>query len=221
PQKLTLEIDISGTGYRNKYCIWLYPKRINTKTPDGLMMATDLGDDVISHLETGGKVLLLPELNQLKKSIMGSFQTDYWCYPMFRRAAEKQGIEPAPGTLGILCDPETPALADFPTEFHSNWQWWHLVKNSRPLILDDTPLGYRPIVQVIDNFERNHKLGLLFEANVGEGKLLVCTIDLLGNLDKPEAKQLLYSLQNYAGSSKFTPGSELSIELLKSLLMSE
>ena len=35
-----------------------------------------------------------------------------------------------PTTLGILCDPRHPALANFPTEFNSNWQWWYLV--SRP-----------------------------------------------------------------------------------------
>ena len=46
-----------------------------------------------------------------------------------------------PGTLGILCDPNHPALARFPTEFHTNWQWWHLVKNSRPIVLDDTEKG--------------------------------------------------------------------------------
>jgi hypothetical protein len=136
---------------------------------------------------------------------------------MFRRAAERRGIEVAPGTLGILCDPRSPALAEFPTEFHSNWQWWHLVKNSRPVILDETPATYRPLVQVIDNFERNHKLGLVFETKVGRGALLVCAIDLPGHQDKPEARQLLHSLLRYVGSDRFAPKSELEADLLKKL----
>ncbi|UCG48829.1 MAG: hypothetical protein JSU94_03425, partial [Phycisphaerales bacterium] len=124
----------------------------------------------------------------------------------------------APGTLGFLCDPKAPALAEFPTEFHSNWQWWRLVKNSRPIILDDTPAGYRPIVQAIDNFERNHKLGLIFESRVGKGGMLVCAIDLLGHQDKPEARQLLYSLLRYLDSGAFAPEAELDTGLLKKLL---
>ena len=136
---------------------------------------------------------------------------------MFRRAAERRGIEVAPGTLGFLCDPKTPALAEFPTEFHSNWQWWHLVKNSRPIILDDTPAGYRPIVQAIDNFERNHKLGLIFETRVGRGKMLACAIDLLGHQDKPEARQLLHSLLQCIDSAAFAPQAELDADLLKKL----
>jgi hypothetical protein len=123
----------------------------------------------------------------------------------------------APGTLGLLCDPDAPALADFPTEFHSNWQWWHLVKNSRPIILDETPDGYRPTVQVIDNFERNHKLGLIAETKVGPGKLLICVIDLLGHQDKPEARQLLCSLLRYLDSAAFAPREELDSALLKKL----
>ncbi len=135
----------------------------------------------------------------------------------FRLDAEDVGVEVAPGTLGILCDPKATALAEFPTEFHSNWQWWHLVKNSRPIILDDAPAGYLPIVQVIDNFERNHKLGLIAETKVGEGKLLICAIDLLGQQDMPEARQLLHSLLQYLDSPAFRPQVELDAELLKRL----
>ena len=150
-------------------------------------------------------------------SVEGGFQTDYWS-PMFAEAAKKRGGKVPPGTLGILCDPDAPALAGFPTEFHSNWQWWHLVKNSRPIILDDTPADYRPIVQVIDNFARNHKLGLIFETKVGKGKLLVCAIDLRGLQDKPEARQLLHSLLRYVDSPAFAPKAGLDGALLSKLL---
>ncbi len=182
-------------------------------------MIRQLDPSNLTELEQGGGVIFFPELEKLKSSnsILGSFQTDFWCFPMFRRAAQTRNIEVAPGTLGILCDPNTPALAHFPTEFHSNWQWWHLVKNSRPIILDNTPADYRPTVQVIDNFERNHKLGLIFEAKVGKGKLLVCAIDLLRQQDKPEARQLLYSLLQYVGSEKFRPRSEIPVKLLEEI----
>ncbi len=71
---------------------------------------------------------------------------------------------------------------------------------------------------MIDNFERNHKLGLIFETKVGKGKLLVCAIDLLGHQDKPEARQLLHSLLRYLDSTAFGPQAELDANLLKKLL---
>ena len=219
PQELTITVAVEGTKYRNAYKIWIYPPNVDTSVPQGVMVTDSLTAGATQkHLDAGGKILLLPKLDQLPHSIKGAFQTDFWCFPMFRRAAERQGIEVAPGTLGFLCDPETPALAEFPTEFHSNWQWWHLVKNSRPIILDDTPDDYRPTIQVIDNFARNHKLGLIFETRVAKGKMLVCAIDLIGNQDKPEARQLLHSLLQYAGSPKFAPKARIDTELLKKLL---
>jgi hypothetical protein len=218
PEKLTISVAVEGTEYRNDYQIWVYPPSLDATVPPGVMMTKRFGAATQSHLRKGGKVLLLPELAELPHSIKGSFQTDFWCFPMFQRAAERSGIEVAPGTLGLLCDPNAPALAHFPTEFHSNWQWWHLVKNSRPIILDGTPADYRPTVQVIDNFARNHKLGLIFETKVGRGTMLVCAVDLLSHQDKPEDRQLLYSLLRYIDSAAFVPEVELPADLLKQLL---
>jgi hypothetical protein len=219
PQKLTISAAVEGTKFRNDYEIWVFAPKVDTSVPKGVMVTDRFTAAATqNHLGAGGKVLLLPKLDQLPDSIKGSFQTDFWCFPMFRRAAESRGIEVAPGTLGFLCDPTTPALADFPTEFHSNWQWWHLVKNSRPIILDDTPARYRPIVQAIDNFERNHKLGLIFETRASQGNMLVCAIDLLGQQDRPEARQLLHSLLRYLDSADFAPQHKLDSELLKKLL---
>ena len=70
-------------------------------------------------------------------------------------------------------DPEHPLFKNFPTDAQTNWQWWSVIKSSRPLILDLAPSDLNPIVQVVDNMERNHKLGLLFEMGIGKGKLLV------------------------------------------------
>jgi hypothetical protein len=218
PQKLTMTVAIEGTTYRNDYHIWVYPHEVDTSVPKGVLV-TDRFTSAATreHLASGGKVLLLPKLDQLPHSIEGGFQTDFWS-PMFTAAANRRGAKAPPGTLGILCDPNTPALADFPTEFHSNWQWWRLVKNSRPIILDDAPDSYRPTVQVIDNFVRNHKLGLVAETKVGKGKMLICAIDLLGQQAKPAARQLLHSLLRYLDSAAFAPKAELGTDLLKKLL---
>lgn len=218
PQKLTIKLAIDGTHYANDYPLWVYPPKIDTSVPSGVLVAESFSAVATQrHLAAGGRVLLLPKLNQLPRSVEGAFQPDYWS-PMFAEAAKKRGSKLPPGTLGILCDPAAPALAAFPTEFHSNWQWWHLVKNSRPIILDETPADYRPIVQVIDNFARNHKLGLVFDTKVGRGSMLVCAIDLRSIENKPEGRQMLHSLLRYLDSPAFAPAARLDEALLRKLL---
>jgi hypothetical protein len=211
PQKLLLKLSLEGTDYQNSYPVWLYPEKVNTEPPQEVSLAENLDEEVLSRLQNGEKVLLLAKNSSVKQAITGAFQSDFWCYPMFKK------YNP-PGTLGILCDPEHHALKEFPTEFHSNWQWWPLLKNGCAMILDDTPEGFRPIVQVIDNFERTHKLGVIFECQVGAGKLLVCSCDLQAQQNYPEARQLFYSLLRYMESEAFNPGQALEPEFLKSLL---
>jgi hypothetical protein len=218
PQKLALTLAIEGTGYLNSYSVWVYPAKVDTRVPKGVMVANSyLAEATQKHLAAGGKVLLFPKPDKLPYSIEGGFQCDFWS-PMFVEAAKKQGGKVPPGTLGLLCDPKHPALVNFPTEFHSNWQWWQLVKNSRPIMFDETPADYRPLVQVIGNFVTNHKLGLIAETKVGPGKLLICASDLPALQNYPEARQLLHSLLQYVDSPAFAPRAELGGELLKKLL---
>ena len=84
----------------------------------------------------------------------------------------------APTTLGVLVDPAHPAFAAFPTESHSNWQWWYLVSRAGAMLMDPLPRDVRPIVQVIDDWFTARKLALAFEARVNGGRLLVTSIDL-------------------------------------------
>jgi hypothetical protein len=84
-------------------------------------------------------------------------------------------------------------------------------------VLDGQPQSYRPLVQVIDNFERNHKLGLIFECRVGDGILLVCSIDLPALQGRPEARQLYSSLLQYMNSDVFDPGTKLEPALVAGL----
>jgi hypothetical protein len=169
-------------------------------------------------LNAGKSILLLPEPNDLNNSLPGMFASDFWNYGMFKKLAEERKVPLAPGTLGILCDPNHPAFADFPTEFHSNWQWFNLLRNSRTMILDALPAGYRPIVQVIDNLERAKKLGNVFEVKMGKGKLLVCSINLPAIQDKPEARQLLHSLLRYMNSDRFVPATAIDETILHRIL---
>ena len=217
-EKVTLALSIDGTPYRNDYSLWIYPAADKEVAPSEDICVTDDLDAHLKYLTEGGKVLWFPSKDKHKdQTVGGLFQTDYWNYRMFRTICENLDRPVSPGTLGILTDPGHPALADFPTEFHTNWQWFPIIKQSYPMILDRLSDDYRPIVQIIDNVERNHKLGLLFEFKVGNGKLLVCMSDLKAVQDKPEARQFYRSILEYMESSAFAPSYSLSAKDLQDL----
>ena len=217
-EKVTLALSIDGTPYRNDYSLWIYPAADKEVAPSEDICVTDDLDAHLKYLTEGGKVLWFPSKDKHKdQTVGGLFQTDYWNYRMFRTICENLDRPVSPGTLGILTDPGHPSLADFPTEFHTNWQWFPIIKQSYPMILDRLSDDYRPIVQVIDNVERNHKLGLLFEFKVGNGKLLVCMSDLKAVQDKPEARQFYRSILEYMESSAFAPSYSLSAKDLQDL----
>lgn len=217
-EKVTLALSIDGTPYRNDYSLWIYPAADKEVAPSEDICVTDDLDAHLKYLTEGGKVLWFPSKDKHKdQTVGGLFQTDYWNYRMFRTICENLDRPVSPGTLGILTDPGHPVLADFPTEFHTNWQWFPIIKQSYPMILDRLSDDYRPIVQVIDNVERNHKLGLLFEFKVGNGKLLVCMSDLKAVQDKPEARQFYRSILEYMESSAFAPSYSLSAKDLQDL----
>lgn len=218
PQKYTLDLQIEGTRYQNHYPLWLYPRREEVEIPETIVIHRHLDDALRQDLAAGASVLLLPELATVTHSVQGAFQPDFWNFPMFQKIASNLGSPEAPGTLGLLCTPTHPALAHFLTEEYSNWQWWPLVKQSRPVILDETAPEYRPIIQIIDNIYRCHKLGTLFEARVGTGKVLICTIDLPALQNLPQARQLLQSLLLYMQSVYFAPDTAFPLNDLQRLI---
>ncbi len=218
-KQLTIELTLPGTAYRNQYDLWVYPAKIDTMPPGQITLARSLSADVKKTLADGGRVLLLPPRGSLKQTVEMAFQSGFWS-PMFRmkgRPCPATGRE-TPGTQGLLLDPAHPLFSGFPTEFHSNWQWWQMCKNCDPMILNATPQSYRPTLQVIDGIDRNHKLGLICEAKMGSGKLLICTIDLEGLQVHPEARQLLANLYRYVSGDQFNPQHQLDLPTLEAML---
>ncbi len=217
--KLTISISIDSTNYKNDYSVWVYPVNQQIETPKDLIVSNKLNKALLIHLAKGGKALLLPETYTVShNSLPGMFIPDFWNYGMFKQISISNGKPVSPGTLGLLMDPEHPIFSDFPTEFHTNWQWWDIIKNSNSMILNNLKGDFKPIVQVIDNMERNNKLGLIFEFNVNKGKLLICMSQLHRNLEKPEAYQLYKSMINYMSSGKFNPAYKITPEELTQMV---
>ena len=209
--KREIHLQLKDSGLETTYPLWIYPDEPIDEDPEGIHVVKGWDHSVIRSLESGGKVLLFPDLDALSdRTVPGQFISDFWNWEMFRQLSAQYGGRPSPGTLGLLIDPAHPAFREFPTEFHSNWQWWPMAKYGRPYILDAMDTTYRPVVQVVDNINRNHRLGLILEFKIGDGKLLVCMADLPALQEKPEARQLYKSLVAYMQSDAFHP--ELQID---------
>ena len=203
-KQLTLEVEVAG--FSNSWDFWVYPSGQN-KLKEEILVVQELNAKAIATLNKGGKVLLTVKKGSVKVGKGGEvgigFSSIFW------NTAWTAGQKPH--TLGILCDPKHPALAEFPTEYHSNWQWWDAMSHSNAINVEGFSKPVQPIVRVIDDWVTNRQLALVFEVKVGEGKLIVSGIDLVDNLgNRPEAQQLLYSLKNYMTGEKFAPAVQLS-----------
>ena len=210
PADLTVTVSLKGTEFSNDWHIWVYPAHLDTTVPKDVL-ATKSADEAVSALKEGSKVLLLASGRTLVDSRAGSFTPVFWSPVLFAAQAKN--------SMGILCDPSHPALAEFPTDSYTNWQWYDLLTKSRTMVLDGTSAGFRPIVQVIDNFTKNQKLGNLLEARVSDGRLIVCSIDLSTDLEKrPAARQMLKSILDYMGSPSFQPYQCLTFDELGTIV---
>lgn len=214
PAALELTVALENTGIENEYTLWVYP---------GISSASGCSDSADSTFpyfvspppescpiayscqelpdmaEIAWACLLFLPDGENQSSIEGTYCTDFWCYPMFRSISLSMNKEVPVGTMGLLIQKEHEALRDFPCESYTTPQWYSVITASRSTILDGTEL--LPIVQTIDNFDRNHRLGLLYELYLKDLDmgLLVCTSDLLRLFreGRPEAAALYRSLISY------------------------
>ena len=206
---------VRGTDFENDWDIWVYPAKPAIEPPQDILVTAQFDDAAQKHLAAGGKVLLTIPGKQVHNfataPVKLGFSSIFWNTAWTGRQA--------PTTLGILCDPKHPALAGFPTEFHSNWQWWYLIHRAGALRLDLLPKGTEPIVRVIDDWVTARPLGLVVEGKVGAGKVIICGFDLTRDADDPVSRQMRASLLSYMNSPKFAPKTELKSAEIESLII--
>ncbi|MFK7911444.1 MAG: sulfatase-like hydrolase/transferase [Akkermansiaceae bacterium] len=210
-----LKFTLSSAEHRltNSWDLFVYPSK-SSLLKQGDVVVTRDRDQALLALEKGQSVMLCPPAstitNDPRRPLQSGFSSIFWntVYTKWQ----------PPHTLGILTDPDHAALSHFPTDSHSNWQWWYLQKDAQPFILT-AHQGMKPIVQVIDDWFTQRRLGLVFEANVGEGKLIACGMDLISNLEeRPVARQLRNSLMAYMQGDEFSPSLSLPQNDLKALV---
>lgn len=208
PTKLTIDVSLPGTSYGNNWSIWVYPEVGQVKW--GEVRYTRDVDSALNLLAQGHKVLLNPAWKNIQ-GLEGKFVPVFWSPVHFPKQA---------GTMGLLTDPSHPVFNSFPTEFHTDWQWWDLHINATTLVTDSLEGGHT-LIQMVDNFANNRKLALAIEGTVGLGKLLLVTSDLHYDIEGERyvAKSLLHSILQYMNSSDFQPKKIKNPEFIRKIML--
>jgi len=216
PARYKLVVSLEHPAASNDWDVWVYPTRAaGVPVPATVTVTPDFDAATEAKLAAGETVFLTIPPDRVRPDtqrgpIALGFSSIFW------NTAWTHGQPPH--TLGILCDPKHPAFASFPTDGFSNWQWWYPLHHAAAMILDDLPPKLRPTVQVIDDWFTNRRLGLVFEARVGRGKLMVTSIDLGDAGADPVRQQLRASLLAYLSSARFAPAVEITPAQIRGLM---
>ena len=201
PCKLTLKVHI-GKQVWNHWDFWVYPDSCGVRSEEsGDIFITDsLDAKAISVLKKGGKVLLTAAGKvRLGRDVVQHYLSVFWNTSWFK-------MRP-PHTTGAYIDNQHPLFKyGFPTDDWSNLNWWELLNRAQVMNLMELPADYQPPIQPIDTWHVSRKLGMLIEANVLKGKLLMTTMDIDNNLDRRVvARQMRQTILSYMQSDDFQP----------------
>jgi beta-galactosidase len=209
-RELKLVVGLKNTSFENDWNFWVYPAKASKAEPKDVFI-THSWDEAEAKLKQGAKVLYMP-----RKADLDWTSPPLDTVPVFWNRL----MNPAWGRmLGLWIDQKHAALAQFPTDSFSDWQWMEIARNARAVNLDRLPKNLQPVVQPIDDWNRNYRLGMIFEAKVGRGKLLVSSADLENDLEnRIVARQLRKSVLDYMGSAKFNPPVSITPENFRASL---
>jgi hypothetical protein len=213
-QRLNLEVSIEGTSFINDWDIWVYPRTLPEVSKE-IYYTTELDDKAKEVLENGGKVFFNIAGKVVKgKEVIQHFLPVFWNTSWFK-------MRP-PHTTGFVLDATHPAFEYFPTKSYSQLQWWEIVNRAEVMNLEDFPEAFKPLIQPIDTWFMNRRLAQVFEAKVGNGKVIVSSANLSYDIEgKPAAKQLYYSLITYMDSERFNPVFTIDFDTIKDITLSE
>lgn len=227
--KLTLEISLTGTymndgeqeqtSVKNHWNIWVYPSDTQDymkqcAAQEDIYVANQMDDKAIETLQNGGNVLITAAGNvSYGEGIVQQFTPVFWNTSWFK-------MRP-PHTTGLYIEKSHPLFRLFPTDYYSDMQWWELVNKQQVMLFSDFPADFQPIVQSIDTWFLSRKIGMLYEANVLNGKLMMTTMPLKADCQSPVTAQMLRAIMEYMASDEFRPAYTLELSCIEDLFTKE
>lgn len=201
---LTLKVRIGDSI--SAYPIWVY-RKTTPVCPENVYETRAFDVKTREILQNGGRVYLSPDADKesLPNSIKTQFTTDFWSVGTF---ADQEG------GMGQLIDTEHPIFKEFPTDFHTDWQWW-IMATKRAVIL---PHPMKTIITEMDSYAFLRPMAQLIEFRCLKGKVLLSTMELHKSQQYPEARALQTAIYEYLSGEDFEPSEEIAEEELSMLV---
>lgn len=201
---LTLKVRIGDCI--SAYPIWVY-RKTTPVCPKNVYETRVFDEQTRAVLQNGGRVYLSPDADKesLPYSIKTQFTTDFWSVGTF---ADQEG------GMGQLIDTEHPIFKEFPTDFHTDWQWW-IMASKRAVIL---PHPMKTIITEMDSYAFLRPMAQMIEFRCLKGKVLLSTMELHKSQQYPEVRALQASIYTYLSGENFEPAEEITEEELSMLV---
>ena len=201
---LTLKVRIGDSI--SAYPIWVY-RKTTPVCPENVYETRAFDVKTREILQNGGRVYLSPDADKesLPYSIKTQFTTDFWSVGTF---ADQEG------GMGQLIDTEHPIFKEFPTDFHTDWQWW-IMATKRAVIL---PHPMKTIITEMDSYAFLRPMAQMIEFRCLKGKVLLSTMELHKSQQYPEVRALQASIYTYLSGENFEPAEEITEEELSMLV---
>ena len=215
PAKLTLTVSLYK-NWKNHWDFWVYPEemsneKLEMRNAEGgsALVITDDYKAALKALQRGATVLLTAAGKvSLGSDVKQNYLPVFWNTSWFK-------MRP-PHTTGAYIDKLHPLFKyGFPTDDWSNLNWWELLNRAQVMNLRELPADYQSPIQPIDTWHVSRKLGMLIEAKVGKGRLLMTTMDISSRLDsRPVARQMRHAILDYMQSRDFRPALKLTPDVV-------
>jgi hypothetical protein len=213
PTKMTLHVKM-GNIIKNHWDFWVYPEKTglcDNEMDDNskLYVADTLDAHALKVLKKGGTVLLTAAGRvTLGSDVKQSYLPVFWNTSWFK-------MRP-PHTTGAYIEKQHPLFKyGFPTDDWSNLNWWELLNKAQVMNLMELPKDYQSPIQPIDTWHVSRKLGMLIEARVLKGRLLMTTMDISNDLEhRVVARQMRKAILDYMKSDDFQPAITLTPETI-------
>lgn len=201
---LTLKVRIGDSI--SAYPIWVYRKTAPV-CPENVYATRAFDMKTREILQNGGRVYLSPDADKesLPYSIKTQFTTDFWSVGTFTDQE---------GGMGQLIDTEHPIFKEFPTDFHTDWQWW-IMATKRAVVL---PRPMKTIITEMDSYAFLRPMAQMIEFRCLKGKVLLSTMELHKSQQYPEVRALQASIYTYLSGENFEPAEEITEEELSMLV---
>ena len=199
-------LTVSMGDCTSTYPVWVY-KKTSPECPKNVYETRVFDEQTRAVLQNGGRVYLSPDADKesLPYSIKTQFTTDFWSVGTF---ADQEG------GMGQLIDTEHPIFKEFPTDFHTDWQWW-IMTTKRAVIL---PHPMKTIITEMDSYAFLRPMAQMIEFRCLKGKVLLSTMELHKSQQYPEARALQAAIYTYLSGENFEPAEEITEEELSMLV---